>query len=398
VSSALVLTQYYRPVPNFVSADVAALLRRHGSVTVVTAHPSYPQGRFYPGTRWWQPERKVEEGVVVWRLPMIPDQSQSVLRRTVSYVSFLLVALVWAPFVGGRPRVVWVYQTPFTTAIAALWFKLVWGSRLVYTCADLWPESLSAADVTRSGGLMRVLFAYRRWSNRWADAIICATRGTLARFADEGIPPAKLHHVPVWVDGTDASAGGVCANYNGKETRSIVYAGNLGPAQQLDTVIRAAAILNGSEPGLTFDLYGTGSAEAGLRNLADSLGAGNVRFHGRVIPETAFDASRCAVAQIVSLRPAPLFRMTVPSKLAFCFAASAPLLYGLEGEAAEIAAGSGGGVPFTPGCPDSLVAAVRDLLARPAEERRRMRAALRACFEHRFSREKLLARYEEILT
>jgi colanic acid biosynthesis glycosyl transferase WcaI len=397
VPSSLVLTQYYRPVPNFVSADVAALLARHGSVTVVTAHPSYPQGRFYPGTRWWRPERKVEEGVVVWRLPMIPDQSRSVLRRTASYLSFLLAALVWAPLVGGRPRIVWVYQTPFTTAIAALWFKLVWGSRLVYTCADLWPESFSAAEVTRSGGLMRILFAFRRWSNRWADAIICATRGTLERFAEEGVPPGKLHHVPVWVDGTDASAGGVCADDAENKTRSIVYAGNLGPAQQLDAVIHAAAVLNGSEPGLTFDLYGTGSAEARLRDLANTLGAENVRFHGRVAPETAFDASRRAVAQIVSLRPSPLFRMTVPSKLAFCFAASAPLLYGLEGEAAEIAADSGGGVPFTPGCPDSLVSAIQDLFARAPEERQRMRVALRACFEQRFSRKTLLARYEEIL-
>jgi colanic acid biosynthesis glycosyl transferase WcaI len=398
VSSALVLTQYYRPVPNFVSADVAALLRRYGTVTVVTAHPSYPRGQFYPGTRWWRPERRVEDGVVVWRLPMIPDQSRSVFRRTVSYLSFLLAALVWAPFVGGRPRVVWVYQTPFTTAMAALWFKLVWRSRLVYTCADLWPESFSAAEVTHSGGLMRVLFAYRRWSNRWADAIICATRGTLERFAAEGVPPSRLHHVPVWVDGADAPCGGAAEDAAGNGTRSIVYAGNIGAAQQLDTLIRAAAALNGSEPGLTFDLYGTGNAEAALRDLAVQLGAGNVRFHGRVPPETAFEASRRALAQIVSLRASPLFRMTVPSKLAFCFAASAPVLYGLEGEAAEITADSGGGVPFNPGCPESLAAAIRDLLAKSPEERRRMRAALRAYFEQRFSRETLLARYEEILT
>lgn len=392
----LVLTQYYRPVPNFVSGDVADLMARHGPVTVITAHPSYPRGRFYPGTRWWRPERSVEGGVVVWRLPMIPDQSRSALRRAVSYLSFLLVAALWAPMVAGRPAVVWVYQTPFTTALAALWFKVAYRSRLIYTCADLWPESFGAAGVATPGVFVRLLFAYRRLSNRWADAIICSTRGTRNRFAAEGIPPERLHHVPVWVEGADSGAPGV--GEMDAAGGAIVYAGNLGPAQHLDTVVRAAGQLRDQEPGLTFDFYGTGSEEARLRQLADELGASNLRFHGPVTPELAFEASSRALAQIVSLRPSPLFRMTVPSKLAFCLAASAPILYGLEGEAAEIAAASGGGLPFQPGNPSSLAGAIRDLLARPDGERRRMRTALRDYYDRNFDRDLLLRRYEETLT
>ena len=98
-------------------ADVAELMAAHARVTVITAHPNYPAGKFYPGTRWWRPVRSEENGVTVWRLPMVPDQSTSVLRRALSYLSFLVALTVWAPFVAGRPSVVWVYQTPFTTAV-----------------------------------------------------------------------------------------------------------------------------------------------------------------------------------------------------------------------------------------------------------------------------------------
>ena len=388
----LVLALYYEPVPNFITADVARKLAEERPVTVVASHPSYPRGRFYPGTRWWRIERSEEDGVVVWRVPTFPDQSNSIIRRTVSYLSYLLMAMIVAPFVTRAPRVVWVYQTPFTTAIAALWFKLRHRSRIVYTCADLWPESFTAAGVTRPGLLMSLLFSYRRWSNQWADAIICSTRGTLERFAAEGIPRGRLAYLPVWTQGTEDQAPA-----REEAGRDIVYAGNLGPAQQLETVVEAAARLEEDGVDVTFHLYGTGSQEEALKARVRGLGLKQVWFHGRVAPEDAFRHSTRAMAQIVSLRPTPLFRMTIPSKLFFACAAAAPVLYGLEGEAAELLAGSGGGVPFVADDPGSLAAAVREILARPPQERAAMRRALRAYYDEQFSRGRLLEEYRTLI-
>src|SRR5436305_1120071 len=93
----LIITMYYLPEPNFITADVARALTAVGDVTVITAHPNYPYGRFYPGTRFWRPTRSVENGVTVWRLPFVPDHSSSVLRRGFSYLSFALIAGVFAP-------------------------------------------------------------------------------------------------------------------------------------------------------------------------------------------------------------------------------------------------------------------------------------------------------------
>jgi glycosyltransferase involved in cell wall biosynthesis len=391
----LVLTMLYRPEPNFITADVAEAMARGARVTVVAAHPNYPLGRFYPQVRRpWLPSRSVENGVTVWRLPMVPDHSNSTLRRLVSYLSFTAAATLFAPFVAGRPGTVWVYQTPFTTALAALWFKLAFRSRVVYTCADLWPESFSATGVVRSGVLMRLAFGYSRLINRLADAIVCSTRRTLERYAADGVDRARLRYIPVWVDGSPRGAlPDPAGEPAGDAVPTVVYAGNLGPAQALDTLVRAAGELHRAGVAVRFDLYGTGSSEGELKAVAAEVGAANVRFLGRAEPAAVFAACERALAQVVSLAPSPLFRMTVPSKLPFSFAAGAPVLYGLEGEAAGLAHESGGAVAFDPGDPSTLAAAVRRLLAADPAERLAMRRRLRAFYRENFSRERLLAEY-----
>jgi len=388
----LVITQYFRPEPNFITADVAESMCRHFDVTLVTAHPNYPRGHFYEGHRWWYPRRTRENGVTVWRLPMVPYHGRSQLLRAVSYLSFAALATVWAPLVCWRPAIVWVYQTPFTSGLAALWFKWTASARLIFTSADLWPESFVAAGVTRVGALIKLMLAYRRALNRAADAVICSTRGTLARYADDGVRPSALHFVPVWVEGIgDRLEAGSSDGRN-----HIVYAGNIGPAQSLDTIVRAAEQIEREGLPVVFDFFGAGSSESELRQLAGQLGLTTFTFHGRKEPREIFEISSRAFAQIVSLQPSPLFAMTIPSKVSFCCAAAAPVLYGLPGESATMLAESSGGIAFDPASPASFVAAVKELLGRPADERQRMRTALREYYDRHLAKPMLLARYDQI--
>lgn len=389
----LVLTQHYRPEPNFITADVAEAVTDTYDVTVVTAHPNYPEGRFYRGVTAWRPGRSVENGVTVWRLPMYAYHGRSQLKRFLSYMSFALAAAVWSPFAVVKPRVVWVYHGPFTAGLAAIWFRLI-GARVVFTCADLWPESFLAAKVAGPGMVMRLMFAYSRAINRIADLLICSTRGTMQRYAADGIPGSALCYVPVWVEGIPEDAG--LPSSSEAAPVNLVYAGNLGPAQRLETVIRAAAKLCQEQVAVQFDIYGTGASEADLRQLALDTGAINVTFHGRVPPAEAFARASSGLAQIVCLQPTPLFAMTLPSKLSFSFAAAAPILYGLVGESARLVAESGGGIPFDADDPDSLVAAVRQLLALPPPTRVAMRSSLRKYYEDNFNRTTLVGRYKEI--
>jgi glycosyltransferase involved in cell wall biosynthesis len=390
----LILTQHYSPEPNWITADVAQRLARVFDVTVVTAHPNYPYGRFYRGVRPWRVQRTVEQGVTVWRVPFFPDHSRSHLRRAVSYLSFAAVSALLAPIAVPRPDTVWVYHGPFTTALASLWFRWVLRSRVVFTCADLWPESFLASGVARAGFVVNALYRYSRAINRVADTIICSTRGTLERFQRDGIARERLTHVPVWTDGIH---GTVAEAPPDQAVPRVVYAGNLGPAQALDTVIQAAAILQAEQTPVRFDLYGAGACEQELRTLAAQLDARNVVFHGRCAPEECFAVSSSAFAQIVSLRPDPAFRMTLPSKLSFALAAGAPILAGLEGEAAAVARESGGAVLYRSDDASSFAASVRQLLQTLPAQRACMRRQMTDYYAERFARDVLLERYVDLL-
>jgi colanic acid biosynthesis glycosyl transferase WcaI len=389
----LVLTYFYRPEPNFITADVAEALAERADVTVIAPQPNYPDGRVYPGYPAWRPQRRVENGVTVWRVPHLLDRSKSPAQRALSYGSFTAAAALLAPFVS-RADLVWVYHTPFTTALAALPVRLVRRSRIVFTSADLWPESFNATGVMRPGRVVDWSFAYSRWVTRLADAIICSTRGTLERYAADGYPRDRLFHVPVWTEGTPTTSDPVDAS---RATPTIVYAGNLGPAQALECVVEAAALLRRAGVTVEFDVYGTGSSENELRDLATRTGATNVRFHGRVSAAQAFAASRHALAQIVSLRQTPSFDMTVPSKLFTAMAAGSPILAGLRGESLDIAMASGGAVSYESDNPESLVRAIRSLLAMPTEQRQRMSDALQARHRLHYDRRALIGRYRQIL-
>lgn len=390
----LILTERFWPEPNFITADVAERLGRDAEVTVVAPHPSYPRGRFYPGTRWWRPVRTVERGVTVWRVPFLPSQSLSAVRRALSYLSFAAAASVMAPLACPSPDVVWVYHGPFTTGLAALSYRLRRRIRLVITAADLWPESLTASGVAKPGLLMRVLRAYSRWINSFADHIICSTEGISRRYLTDGVAAEKLSVIPVWIPGVEQMA---TASHGGNGRCDVVYAGNLGPAQQLDTLLRAAAILERSSPEVRIHLFGSGAAEGELRQLAATLGLGNVDFHGRIDPVEAFTRSSAAAVQVVSLRRSPEFRATVPSKLSLCLAAAAPFVYALEGDAASIAEQSGGGVPFHPDDPASLVGAIEAVTRLSDDERIATRKRLRAYYEQRLAPSTLLKQYTRVL-
>ncbi len=396
-SKILVLSLHYKPEPNFITADVAEAWAAMGNkVTVITVHPNYPTGKFYPGTKPWRITRTVLNGVTIWRLPYYTDHSLSPVRRALSYVSYAVVAGVLAPLLGGRPNTVWAYHGPFMTALPALFFKWIYGSRLIYTCADLWPESFGASNLSLPDPAMRFLYAYSRWINKHADVLVCSTRGTSDRYKNDGVSADKLQYVPVWVEGISDIQ--LTESFGTSGIPNIVYAGNLGAAQPVECLVRAASILQKAEVEVTIDIFGSGNREQELRDLVERDGIGNVRLHGRVDPQRAFEASARATAQVVFLRPSPLFRMSVPSKLSFCFGAGTPLLYGLEGESARIAAESGGALPFVAEDPASLAAAIRKLLATPPAERAAMRRRLRSYYENNFAREALLDRYVSLVS
>lgn len=392
---ALLISQYYNPEKGFITTDVAELLAGSGIDTIVlTTFPSFPQGKFYDSVKSIWPEKTKEGKVNVWRIPHYPSHNLSKVKRFFSYISFCLSSLFFAPFVVGRPKIVLVYQTPFTSAIPSLWHKWVSKSKLVYIVADLWPESFSASGLLQQNStLMNLMYKYSRWINSQADLIICSTKGTAQRYNNDGISSNKLAYIPVWTQCPENIDNNQYRNT--ATTKTIIYAGNIGPAQSLDLIIDAARLLKQKNTDVQFHIYGIGPDLKRHKKRAEQLELDNIIFFGRVDPKEVISASMKADAQLVHLAKTPLFEMTIPSKLFFSLSIGKPMFCGLAGESKTIAEESGSAIMIEQENGEDFANKIIEFLDLPISRIKEMGNAGRQYYLQNFDKEILLSKYKE---
>jgi len=397
----LVLSQYFEPEPNFVISLVAKHLATACNdafvVTTLCALPNYPYSQFYEGWGSLLPKKQTLKNHTIYRIPMWPNHSKNPFLRMLSYFSFLLPCFVLAPLIATRPKVVLVYQTPFFTGLAALFFKWVYGAKLIFVNMDLWPESLLASEVSKPNPLISFLYFYSRWINRQADKIICSTQGMLQRFKNDGIPQERLMFLPVCMEGIPHpdKLKSLSWQPSSTETLQVVYAGNMGPAQALDVVMHCAALCAQEDLKIQFCLYGYGSEKNHLTQLASQLHVldKNVFIYPQIPPEEAFQKQFLADVVLVHLKDSPLFRMTLPSKLATAFAAGGIVLCGAQGETRSWCESSGGAVVFDPESSHDMFRALKEISGMAFTQRRKMRSLALDFYSENLCKEVVLKKY-----
>ncbi len=391
----LMVTLHYRPEPNFITADLAEFMAARGhKVTVITAHPSYPLGKFYDVNKCWRPTRSVENEVVVWRLPVIPDHSKSKFRRAAYYTSFMLMAFLWSLFLALRVDLLLIYHTPFTTAMSVVWRRL-FGCRMVYLSSDLWPESFPASGIRLPHWLYRAMYVYSKFINQFASHIIASTDGIRRRYTQDGISSSKVDFLPVWVEGLPEKVKFIEKRIDSR-IFEVTYAGNLGPAQGLDTLIKAAWILR-STPEIKIRIFGAGSSEADLKSEVSKLKLDNIVFLGRVSPEEAFRNLNDTGGVFLHLNKTPLFKMTLPSKLASLLACNSLILCGAEGETSTLVQKHEAGLLFEPENPQSLADTILKARNLSHNDRSTLIRNAKILYNQSFSRKILLESYYKII-
>ncbi len=148
---------------------------------------------------------------------------------------------------------------------------------------------------------------------------------------------------------------------------SVVFAGNLGAAQSLDTILDAAEQLMDEGTDVRFFLIGSGSLSAWLSEEIERRGLRNVRTPGRFPPAAMPTLYGAASALLVALRDEPIFAYTIPSKLQGYLAAGRPIIASLNGEGARVVAEAGAGVSCAAGSATAMVMAVRSLAGMDSE-------------------------------
>lgn len=404
----LIVSQYFWPESFGINAIARSLKDRGAEVTVLTGKPNYPEGRVFEGYSAWGFNNELYAGLEIVRLPLIPRGQRSAIYLFLNYLSFIIGGLMLAPVLLRKKSfdAVFVYApSPLLQALAAIWLAHLKSAPMVLWVQDLWPESLSATGSVTNRLVLRIVEDLVRFIYLHTDLILIPSEAFRS-------PIRKLTHSEInigyfpnaWVE--EAAPNSPDAAVEALALRiasgfSVVFAGNLGTAQSLETVVRAAELLQEAGAEARFFLIGSGSMSGWLSEQINAKGLRNVEVPGRFPPSAMPQLYNAASALLVCLRDDPIFAWTIPSKLQGYLAAGRPIIAALNGEGARVVKTAGAGVACAAGDPEALADAVLSLARLPDQTRYQMGVSARRYAATHFSLDTLttdlLQRFEELV-
>jgi colanic acid biosynthesis glycosyl transferase WcaI len=396
----LIISQYYPPEPPMRPSDLAVSLTQRGhKVTVITGFPCYPAGQIYDGYPKFGFACGNIDGIRVVRMPTFADHSDSKLRRTLYYGSIASGAMFVAPLIGGRFDVAFVFSPPITLGLPTILTKWLYDLPFVFDVQDLYPESLTATGLVNSSAIINGLRRLALLNYRCSAAITVISPGFKRNIVDKGIPADKIHIIPNWVDEElykPAPKNMTLGRDLGMEGRfNVVYGGNMGIPQRLESVLEAAERLQDIKD-LQFLFVGSGVEEAKLKGILLRKKLSNVRFIGRKNQAEMRDIYSLSDCLLVHLSKDPLFEITIPSKTIAYLASGRPIIAAMNGDVKDIIENSRAGLTCPPENPARLAETIRLFHSLTENAREKMGQNARDTFLANYSRRSLVDRFEQL--
>lgn len=397
----LVVSQYFWPETFRINDIVAELAGRGHDVTVLTGVPNYPEGTVHAGFREHPAAFSQHAGADIVRVPIV-TRGKGQLRLAVNYASFALSGALLGAWRLRRRRfdIIFIFQvSPVTVAIPGLLLARMRGLPVMMWILDLWPESLSAVGAVQSASLLKLVGLLVNRIYRGCDLILGQSRLFAESVRQRGGPHARFEYFPAW------SEAPFQADFSGVEpapevvpyrdgTFNVLFAGNLGDAQDFPAILDAAERLR-DRKDIRWLIVGDGRSADWLRAEIRHRGlSACVQMLGRHALERMPSFFYAADALLVSLKADPVFAMTIPGKVQAYLAAGLPIIGMLDGEGARVISEAGAGVVCASGDGAGLAAAVMQMQTLSAAERAELGARGRAYAAKEFDRMTLISRLE----
>lgn len=385
----LVVCQHYWPEPYPLASVCEQLVQRGHEVHVITGVPNYPAGYIYSDYRRGKQRREEHNGVRITRTFTISRRGNPVF-RVLNYYSYCLSSLLFACNLREDYDVVFANQSsPVMMARAALAYGKRHGRKCVLYCMDLWPASLTAGGFRESGAVYRLYKGVSARIYQQADRVLISSRPFRDYLTEElGIKGEKIYYLPQAAN----ELSGVTASSSGrKHTIDLVFAGNIGKAQSMETILEAATLLRDIEC-LQWHIIGAGSELEKTKRCANERGLDNMFFHGFMPEESLAEYYSMADAMLLTLMDDPVIARTLPRRMQAYMAAGKPVLAAAGESVRQVIWESQCGYCVPPGDSKGLVEAIRAFLAR--EDREQLGRNARAYYEENFSMEVFIQELE----
>lgn len=396
----LLVTQYFYP-ENFKSNDIAIELTKRGhEVTVLTGLPNYPEGRIYESYGFFKRTRGNYEGVNVIRTWLVPRGKGGGVRLFLNYFSWAFFASIRAVFLSFQKKfdIILVHEpSPITQGFPAIVLKKIQKIPLHFWVLDLWPESLTSAGGINNKYVLSLFTKMVKYIYNNSDKILISSQGFKESILAKGNYVEKLIYFPNWAEDSILKGNVDYPIPNLPKGFKIIFAGNIGVAQDVDSIIHTALILK-EKIDIHFVFIGDGRSKGKLEDfvLKNDLNK-TVHFLGRFPIDAMKTFFNQADVLLVSLKDEIIFNLTVPAKLQAYLCTKKPILGMLNGEGAEIINESKCGFSVNAGDSEGLSKIILEIYEMSIEERINLGNNGFNFYEDNFTLEKCIDNLEFIL-
>jgi len=398
----LVVTQCFWPENMRINDLVEGMVNRGHDVTVLTGIPNYPEGKIFPEFKENPEKFSNYKGARVVRVPMsVRGKRSSTL--VLNYLSFFISASTIGSFRlrGQCFDAIFVYAvSPIMVAIPAIVIGRLKKTPVFVWVLDLWPETLRAVGVVKNRILLGLVGRCVSWIYDRADYLLVQSKAFLEnvrQYCRKPVSDTRIVYFPSWAeDGFSRDEGPSDLLTADASVFTVVFAGNIGEAQDFPSILAAAERLRAIHLPVRWVIVGDGRASLWLAQNVNARGLNNVHLLGRHPLEKMPALFAAADVLLVSLKTNDVLAKVIPGKVQAYLASGRPIVAMLDGEGAKIIHEAQAGKTCTPGDACGLAGLIQEMALMPKAQRDAMGQAGRRFYLDHFSRDDLFDRLEQL--
>ncbi|MGL5820930.1 MAG: glycosyltransferase family 4 protein [Sarcina sp.] len=395
----LVITQHFWPEEFRINDICEGLVNDGYEVDVIAGIPNYPKGKFFDGYSLFKKRKEVyKDKINVIRVPTIP-RGTGFVQLALNYFSYMFFGSIEVlKHLNKEYDRVFVFQvSPITLAIPGMLMSKLKKIKSIIYVQDLWPESFFTIKKSDNKILKALLNKLCRFVYTYFDTVLITSRGFKDILMEKGVKAERIVYFPQWAEDFYSKFDGEVEK---SEQFVLTFAGNVGKAQSVDTIIRAADYAKQlrSNLDIKWQILGEGSEFENSKNLVEELHLDKAYFEflGRKPAVTMPKYFAESDALIVTLTNEKLFNVTLPAKVQSYMAAAKPILSAISGEGKKIIEEAQCGLTCEAGDYKKLAENAIKLSEMTIKERVEMAKNAKSYFNNNFTRKKLLVQLENI--
>lgn len=268
------------------TGEMGGWLAKQGhDVHVVTAMPYYPEWdvhQAYKGKMWFT---EVVEGVKVHRVPLYVPKEVSSSKRIIHEFSFVMGVLpYWFKFLFSKKfDVIFCAAPPFHLGMLPLMLSKLRGIPMVSHIQDLQVDAAKELGMIKNQTFLNIMFGLERFILKNSTKVSTISLGMEQKIAAKGIPASQQLMFPNWVDESAIKPlpkeQSLRAEFGiGMEDKVVLYSGNLGEKQGLESIIETAKLYK-DRKDVYFIIVGSGGAKEKLQQMAAEANLDRVQFY-----------------------------------------------------------------------------------------------------------------------